>query len=139
MTEEVITEPLDVVVEALPVEIIRCKGRPRLHPIETVKRERKQEGRGRPRVEHPTTAGHPKLGKVYFQNYYKEHKQNDMMHCPVCSLYTKTYNLKNHMKSKDCLKIAQLATLTKEWEDKFAALFALNAEIDKRNEQIRNS
>ena len=61
-----------------------------------------------------------------------------MRPCPVCALNTKTYNLKNHMKSKDCLKIAQLATLTKEWEDKFAALFAMNAEIDKRNEQIRN-
>ena len=102
MTEEVMTEPLDVVVEAVPIEIIRCKGRPRIHPIEKVKRERKQEGRGRPRVEHPTTSGHPKLGKLYFQNFYKEHEQNDMMPCPVCALNTKTYNLKNHMKSKDC-------------------------------------
>ena len=108
---EVLIEVIEVpeVPELAEVKVKRGRGRPKQPPKEIVPKEpREPKPKGRPRIENPTTAGHPKLGKLYYQNYYKAKIQNDIVSCPTCSMLTKKYNLNNHMKSKLCTQILDI-------------------------------
>ena len=89
--------------------IKRGKGRP--------KKELKPENnepiikkpRGRPRVENPCKPGCPKGGNEYFKAYYRSHNAGNIINCPSCNAFTEKFNLRNHMRSKMCVKYSQFA------------------------------
>ena len=65
-----------------------------------------KKGRGRPKIENPCLSGKPKAGKEYFKQYYETKMKNCLINCPKCNSMTEKANLRNHIKSSLCTKIA---------------------------------
>ena len=62
--------------------------------------------RGRPEIDNPCQAGKPNAGKKYFKQYYETKLKNCLINRPECNSMTEKSNLRNHIKSSLCTKIA---------------------------------
>ena len=105
------SEVQEPVVEEVPVEEEtqqkKKRGRPRKIPLEDLP---PKNPRGRPRVENPSTSGHPKDPECH-KKYYQNKLKGVTINCPKCDASTYKLNLTNHMKSDRCARASLYSTV----------------------------